>query len=299
MTSKYLTYIREFQEDNEFGKYFVENQLAKHLKSNPEDQTEIEHILDYLYSTKKIFKLVGYKTIAEKAKKWSENLQKQASKKDKESEGKDYKVIKKWRDGFRIVKLISKSAYSLEGKRMSHCVSSYFGKEDEIYSLRDKKNLPHCTMSKSSQQIKGKGNGKIDPKYIKYVVEFLEEIGIEVRDSEMQNLGYVNIENTEDKNAVFKPLFRKKYFYKDNDILDKNGKKYENITLWNLFGLLKINSKFEINFKFSINNSIATFLKFLNKKTAAVANEQYSTAVANEHYSTAVANEQSGSILRR
>ena len=94
--------------------------------------------------------------------------------------------------------------------------------------------MPHATLSKQSQQIKGKGNGNIHPKYIKYVVEFLEHLEVEVRDSEMQNLGYVNVENFEDKNAVFKDLFRDKYFYTENDVLDKDGNKYENITLWSI-----------------------------------------------------------------
>ena len=37
---------------------------------------------------------------------------------------------------------------------MSHCVASYYGRDVEIYSLRDKKNLPHCTLEKDNQ-IKG------------------------------------------------------------------------------------------------------------------------------------------------
>ncbi len=50
---KYLTYVKGFQEDNKYGIYFIENQLRKHLQENQENQTEIEHILDYLYSVKK------------------------------------------------------------------------------------------------------------------------------------------------------------------------------------------------------------------------------------------------------
>ena len=119
---------------------------------------------------------------------------------------------------------------------MRHCVESYYGKDDEIYSLRDKKNNPHATFSKSSQQIKGKGNGNIHPKYVKYCVEFLEHVGISVRDSEMANLGYVNIEKVDDENAVFPKeyLFRDKYFSSDNTdkIIDKKGNKYESINLW-------------------------------------------------------------------
>ena len=77
---------------------------------------------------------------------------------------------------------------------MSHCVGGYYGNGKEIYSLRDKDNIPHCTMEKD-QQIKGKGNGDIHPKYINYVVKFLEHVGMTVGDSEMKHLGYINLEN--------------------------------------------------------------------------------------------------------
>jgi hypothetical protein len=38
---------------------------------------------------------------------------------------------------------------------MSHCVASYYGRDVEIYSLRDNKNLPHCTVEEN-KQVKGK-----------------------------------------------------------------------------------------------------------------------------------------------
>jgi len=275
--NKYLTYIKEFQGNNPSCIFFVENQLAKHLEDNPEDQTEIEHILDYIYSTNKTFK-IGYKTIKEKADKWNSKLQNQKIK-DTEKEGVDYEVVKKWRSGFKMVKLISKDSYNREGKTMSHCVSSYYGKDDEIYSLRDKKNMPHCTLSKNSQQIKGKGNGDIHPDYIKYVVEFLEYLKIDVRDSEMKNLGYVNIETIKDKYVDWgKDLFRKKYFpisYIDK-IKDKEGNKYQSLTLWNNFKLI-VNNAFNFNFNLSIN----TFIDNCNKKAGRDSN-----TLAGRNYNT-------------
>ena len=279
---KYLDFVREFQNDNEFGKYFIENQLTKHLEKNPENQTEIEHILDYLYSTKKKFELVGYKTISEKAMKWSEKLQNSASIKNKEIEDKDFSVVKEWKkDGFRFVKLISKEAYAREGKIMSHCVSSYFGEDDEIYSLRDKNNLPHATLSKSSQQIKGKGNGLIHPKYIKYVVEFLGFLKIEVRDSEMKNLGYANVEKFKKylSEETVAELFNCKYHYKENKLLDTNGKVFACLDLWDMIPLLE-----EDNFSLKINFELESFIKasfkfikgkvkLFNKKNSAAQGE--------------------------
>jgi hypothetical protein len=62
---------------------------------------------------------------------------------------------------------------------MSHCVASYYGRDTVIYSLRDSNNNPHCTIE-DGNQIKGKGNGSVDPKYIDYVVKFLEKLGMTV-----------------------------------------------------------------------------------------------------------------------
>lgn len=53
---KYIDYVNKFQEANEFWFYFIENQLKKHLVDNEENQTEIEEILDFVYSTKKYYK---------------------------------------------------------------------------------------------------------------------------------------------------------------------------------------------------------------------------------------------------
>lgn len=260
---KYLQYIKEFQENNKAGLFFVENQLKKHLENNPENQTEIEHILDFLYSTKKVYKNIGYSTIKEKADKWSVELQK-VSVKDNEKEGVDYEVIKEWSD-FKMVKLLSKDAYQREGKIMCHCVGSYYGKDDKIYSLRDKLNMPHATLSKSSQQIKGKGNGLIHPKYIKYVVEFLEYLKIEVRYNEMKNLGYIDVEKwleyIDDESK--KLLFKGKYWYwKDTKLKTKTGDEFATMELWDNIPLLEEkNNKIECNF--DLKTFIPLSFKFL------------------------------------
>lgn len=72
---------------------------------------------------------------------------------------------------------------------MKNDYTGYADSGKEIYSLRDADNMPHCTMERD-QQIKGKGNGDIHPKYIDYVVRFLEHMDMKVRDSEMEHLGY-------------------------------------------------------------------------------------------------------------
>lgn len=142
---KYLTYISEFHENNIIEIEFVNNHLKKHLIDNEENQTEIETILDYLYSNKVNISKIGYSTILEKTEKWHKKLQSVAIK-DIEKEWEDYEIYMDFWDWFKIVKLISKSCYEREGKLMSHCVASYFWRNSKIYSLRDSKNLPHCTI---------------------------------------------------------------------------------------------------------------------------------------------------------
>ena len=229
------------------------------------DQSDVEHIIDFLVSDKapKNLERATYDQMKERSGQWTESLIKKGENINEGPE--DVEVIKKWKDGFKFVKLIGENAYKREGFLMRHCVKSFFGKDDEIYSLRDDKNMPHATLSKQSQQIKGKGNGNIHPKYIKYVVEFLEHLEVEVRDSEMQNLGYVNVENFEDKNAVFKDLFRDKYFYIENDVLDKDGNKYENITLWGIKNIFDFTKSLKVNINFNFRLCAKTFCKYLKK----------------------------------
>ena len=251
--NKYLKYIKEFQGDNEYGKYFINNQLKVYLESNQENQSDIEHILDFVYSNKKIYKSISYKTMLEKANAWTKKLNAKASKKDTEKQGKDYEVIKKWR-GYKMVKLLSKSAYTREGKLMSHCVASYYNKDDEIYSLRDSKNLPHATLSKSSQQIKGKGNGSINPKYIRYVVEFLESIDIQVRDSEMANLGYVNISKVNGVEFPKSSIFRENYFFGGD--LHKIKGDVDTLEMIEVFGFIEQDNDYKCKSLFNIEEAV-------------------------------------------
>ena len=150
--------------------------INSHLKAQLEKdgvigQSEVEHIIDYMASDKRPKRIskMSYAQAEANTEKWNKALIKKGSK-IIEIES-DVEVIKDFKDGFKIVKLIGKAAYEREGFLMRHCVASYYGSSKEIYSLRDAENQPHCTMEKD-QQIKGKGNGSISPKYIKYIVAF-------------------------------------------------------------------------------------------------------------------------------
>jgi len=240
---------------------------------NNQEVSELEHIIDYIVSEKpKRIMKATYDEIKNKAMKWSESLQDKGKNIIETSD--DIKEIMSWSEGFRFVKLISEKSYKREGNMMRHCVSSYFGKDDDIYSLRDLENNPHCTISKNSEQIKGKGNGRIHPKYIKYVVEFLEKLDIEVRDSEMMNLGYVNIEKIKKKLHKRNNFFRKKYWYMEDKLIDKKGNEYSELDLWDYKPLLYIDLKGNIKLNYELSKFIANLkLSGYNSNVATSGND--------------------------
>jgi hypothetical protein len=246
------------------------------------EQSEIEHILDYLASYERPKKLerATYEQMKKNAEKWNKSLIKKGEA-IKESND-DTKVVLDFKDGFKFVKLVGRKAYEREGFLMRHCVGSYFGKNEEIYSLRDSENIPHATLSSNSQQIKGKGNGVIHPKYINYVVEFLEHLGVEVKDSEMKNIGYVNVKTIKDDNIKWDNLFRKKYFPKNKvgEIKNKKGDPYQSVTLWKPFSL-NLNNICNFNFNISLSTFINSNQK-INKNDSTVAGGDYSTVVGGD-----------------
>ncbi len=191
-------------------------QLIKKLY-NKQDIGEFEHIIDYLiHKDFDDLSWAGYDLLVEKSKKWTRLLNQNVLVIDEEY-GKDIEVVYDFEDGYKFVKLVSQNAYTREGNMMSHCVGSYYGRDVEIFSLRDSFNKPHCTIEKD-KQIKGKGNGIITDKYIDYIVSFLEYTGMKVRDSEMKNLGYEVLYFPEYVKNIDKfNLFRNRYYNKNNN----------------------------------------------------------------------------------
>ena len=271
-----------------FGIKWVQNVIGAKSKKEELKTEEVEHIIDFLSSDaapKRIGKM-SYDQAKKSAEKWMKTQIKKGSA-IKELPG-DTETILDFGDGFKIVKLIGQNAYKREGFLMRHCVASYYGKQVEVYSLRDSKNMPHCTMEKN-KQIKGKGNGDIHPKYVSYIVKFLKKIGMTVSDSEMAHLGYVNVERIDDENAVFADLYDGKYFYKGNKVLDRDGKEYQSMTLWEKFGLFTLDEKLNINFNFDISLSIKTFILNLTAKLRKTETNtgSYSAASNTGDYSAA------------
>ncbi|WP_205597917.1 PcfJ domain-containing protein, partial [Flagellimonas sp. CMM7] len=238
---KYNNYAKGMDANQEVQTW-VSTNLYNHLKKSEENQNEIEHIIDYLVSDKapKRLKKMSYAQAKSNTDKWNKALIKKGAKIN-ESE-KDIEIVLELDNGFKWVKLVGENAFKREGALMRHCVSSYYGKDVDIYSLRDKKNEPHCTVEKD-QQIKGKGNGNIHPKYISYVVSFLEWTGMEVSDNEMLNLGYINISDFKEdlSEECIKQSYKEVYLPKDFKFKDKEGSDFWSLDIMDKVPLLDLN----------------------------------------------------------
>ncbi len=172
--------------------------LLAQLKKSALSVEEREHVIDYLISSDAPSRLrkMSYAQAVTAAEKWSAANQKKG--RDRIETDEDTELLVDLGDGSRIVKLLTKKAYEREGFLMRHCLGGYTPGSSTVYSLRDKSNEPHVTfeMTKDGdtiQQVKGKGNGPIHPRYIDPTLTFLKKIGVEVRPSEMKNLGYYHV----------------------------------------------------------------------------------------------------------
>jgi len=249
---------------NEFVLKWVKTTLANYLEKNQPPIEEVEHIIDYLAQTDKKIERMSYIQAKKNADTWNKALQKKGA--DIKEGPEDTEIVLDFGDGFKIVKLIGENAFKREGFLMRHCVGSYYSRSGtEVYSLRDKDNLPHATVEKD-QQVKGKGNGDIHPKYVGYVVKFLEYIGMTVGDSEMKHLGYMNIEKILehlDKSKL--SIFNERYVREDIKLIDKEGKEFLALDLLDIRSLIKeVDSKLKINFELPL--FIKASIEFLYKQ---------------------------------
>lgn len=171
----------------------------KALKENNGSVSELEHVIDWMNSSDapKRLQKMSIKDAKRLSGEWMErNKVKGKNLKDSDD---DVKEFMSFEDGSKIVKLLTKRSFEREGYLMSHCLGGYSLRSGyDIYSLRDNKNQPHATfeVAKNNEdilQVKGKGNGPIHPKYIHRVLDFLKELGMKIRTSEMANLGYYHI----------------------------------------------------------------------------------------------------------
>lgn len=215
---QFIKYAKSLGLDD-FKIKWINNVVGSKSKTTQITTSQIEHIIDWLASDKAPTRImrVSYDTALEQAEAWTKSQNKKGAHiKELQS---DTETILDFGDGFKIVKLIGKAAFERGGFLMSHCVASYYGRDTEVYSLRDKNNMPHCTIEKD-RQIKGKGNGDITHKFIDYIVKFLEFTGMKIRDSEMSNLGFEVAQNTD---YIENKLYRNRYKLKNEPYILKEG----------------------------------------------------------------------------
>lgn len=193
-----ISYAHNINANNEIVNWL--NTVGKSsIKKQQATESELEHILDFLVSEKAPSRLqkLNIRDAKRLTIEWSERNQKKGN--NIVDLDDDIEIIHDFLDGTKIVKLKTEKSYKREGFLMSHCLGGYSVKNDvHIYSYRDKNNNPHATFEvhkkdNSIVQIKGKGNGNIHPKYIHPILAFLKSVGMDIRPSEMKNLGYYHI----------------------------------------------------------------------------------------------------------
>jgi hypothetical protein len=120
------------------------------------------------------------------------------------------------------------------------------------------------------QQVKGKGNGDIHPKYVDYVVKFLEHTGMTVGDGEMRHLGYVNAEALIDELSDTSKalLYSGKYFPKSkrDQFLGTNDKPIEHIGMLECFDLVETRNN-ELHIAFDIPALVSASISWISKRT--------------------------------
>ena len=101
---------------------------------------------------------------------------------DQDSFGGDpnaFQVLADGGQGWRWVRITSPEGLDYEGNAMGHCVGrGGYDSGVTIISLRDKHNMPHCTIewdmaNRSVKQIQGRANGPVVEKYHEAVVSFI------------------------------------------------------------------------------------------------------------------------------
>lgn len=111
------------------------------------------------------------------------------------------KGVLKFADGFKMVRLVEKTAFEAEARGMDHCLArdgyyEAYSRTDEFYSLRDRSNEPHVTIQVRDGvvvQANGKGAMPVNGRYHGYLLNFLEKKNLKVSDYACSDMGLVKI----------------------------------------------------------------------------------------------------------
>jgi hypothetical protein len=131
--------------------------------------------------------------VLRQVKLWDEQLRKQ-----RDSSDGTKKAIVKY-GVYTWFQLLDEPALKYEGSKMGHCVGGYWHKVSKgnthIYSLRDKKNIPHATVEYDANrntiiQVRGKANNKLLPEYEKLFLKFANTY-LKLKESNLEDSGFV------------------------------------------------------------------------------------------------------------
>ena len=200
------------------------NAWVKRNQNHFKDSNEKNHLIDFLtheYSLKNSINF-SYSQCVSKADAWVTKLnQKNLSQIDLG------RVDTFFEEGpYKIVKILDQVARNYEGAKMGHCVAKYKD-EAALYSLRDKENIPHCTIEIRDgkvNQISGRANSSVSPKYIGFLISFFQKINIAIPKDILKLMGYVH--NPEalmlikklSSNVKIKVFYNHEYIYTRNKL---------------------------------------------------------------------------------
>lgn len=139
---------------------------------------------------------------------WTKDQRRRADKRGSEDiqEGRDFKIIKQYPNGYIAVQLLTTAGVRYEGRStaqggMGHCVGGYGGQVEggscRIYSIWDEGDNPHVTLEVRDRngvgnvvQAKGKQDRAPVPKYVPFVRDLINEMGFTIT-GDLRNLGLV------------------------------------------------------------------------------------------------------------
>ena len=209
---------------------------------DPEDldrefNRNLENVLDWMEDDDSVDGPIqfGFNQAVKKADKYRE----------KKSQGnKDVGEVKVWKEfksEYKIVQLIDKEAFKYEGKVMKHCVGdelqNYYKETQSgdtmIFSLRDKNDNPHATIQYNPktyeiEQVKGKANGTIKSKYVKYIKEFINNPPKSLEIEEIDEEDLINNLEMIEENGVWYDVQTSPEKFKESEDTDAREIYYKN-----------------------------------------------------------------------
>jgi hypothetical protein len=148
---------------------------------NPQRMDFLGHVVDYFQSrdeeylsklAKKSYSFVYGQEISA----WDAELRRTGTKSSSSGfrEGRDYNIIYKLPNGYKIISALTDAVCKYEGDKLGHCAGQY--RPGQIWGLWSPENVTHATLEyegNNIKQIKGYANRAVHPKYWPYLREFI------------------------------------------------------------------------------------------------------------------------------